>query len=80
MAGLYEGGNEPSGSLKAICKPGYSSESKITSLIQDLSDDVDRWEGRIDGIVIDFAKAFDVVPHEKLLDNPVVRWRFCLRY
>lgn len=59
----------------------HSCESQIVSLFQDLADVVDAG-GRVDAVVIDFAKAFDVVPHNLLIrkvltsgvDARVVRW------
>ena len=55
---LYEG---PHG-----FRPGYSCESQVVTVCQDVADALD--EGiRTDGIVIDFSKAFDLVPHDRLL-------------
>ncbi len=60
---------------------GFSCESQLVSLLQDLADEIDNG-GRVDAIVIDFAKAFDVVPHDRLvnklidsgIDTRVVAW------
>jgi ribonucleases P/MRP protein subunit RPP40 len=60
---------------------GFSCDSQLTGLIQELAEIVDR-KGEADAILLDFAKAFDVVPHhiliEKLsklqLDARVVKW------
>jgi ribonuclease P/MRP protein subunit RPP40 len=60
---------------------GYSCDSQLTSLIQDLCEIVDG-HGEVDAILLDFAKAFDVVPHHILiqklinlkLDSRVVYW------
>lgn len=39
---------------------GYSWESQMITLYQELANDVDS-EGRIGAVIIDFAKAFDVL-------------------
>ncbi|KAJ4449146.1 hypothetical protein ANN_00541, partial [Periplaneta americana] len=49
-------------------REGFSCDSQITSLVQDLAEEVDRG-GRIDAVVIDFSKAFDLVPHDILIDK-----------
>jgi hypothetical protein len=47
-------------------RPGYSCESQIVTVCQDIADALD--EGvRTDAIVIDFSKAFDLVTHDRLL-------------
>jgi hypothetical protein len=62
-------------------RPGYSCESQIITVCQDISDSLD--EGaRLDAIIIDFSKAFGLVPHDRLLrkiaasgvDSRVVVW------
>jgi hypothetical protein len=62
-------------------RPGYSCESQIITVSQDISDALD--EGaRLDAIIIDFSKASDLVPHDRLLrkiaalgvDSRVVVW------
>ncbi|KAJ4430057.1 hypothetical protein ANN_22265 [Periplaneta americana] len=53
---------------RRIRKEGFSRDSQITSLVQDLAEGVDRG-GRIDAVVIDFSKAFDLVPHDILIDK-----------
>ena len=46
--------------------PGYSCESQVITVCQDIADSLD--EGvSIDAIIIDFSKAFDLVPHDRLL-------------
>jgi hypothetical protein len=50
------------------CWPGYSCESQVITVCQDLADSVDEGVG-IDAITIDFSKAFDLVSHDRLLTN-----------
>jgi len=46
--------------------PGYSCESQLVTVCQDIADSLD--EGaRTDAIIIDFSKAFDLVPRDRLL-------------
>jgi len=47
-------------------RTGYSCESQIITIFQDISDALDE-ETRLDAIIIDFSKAFDLVPHDRLL-------------
>jgi hypothetical protein len=47
-------------------RPGYSCESQVVTNCQDIADSLDEG-GRADAIVIDFSKAFNVVPHDRLL-------------
>jgi hypothetical protein len=67
-------------------RPGYSSESQIITVCQDIADALH--EGaRLDAIIIDFSKALDLVPHDRPLrkiaasgvDPKVVVWtgNFC---
>ena len=62
-------------------RTGYSCESQVLTVCQDIADSLD--EGvRIDAIIIDFSKAFDLVPHDWLLtklaasgvDSRIVVW------
>ena len=62
-------------------RPGYSCESQVATVCQDIADSLD--EGvRTDAIIIDFSEAFDLVPHDRLLtkiaatgvDMMVVEW------
>jgi retron-type reverse transcriptase len=61
--------------------PGYLCESQIITVCQDISDSLDG-ATRVDAIIIDFSKAFDRVPHDRLLkkisdsgvDTRVVVW------
>jgi len=47
-------------------RPGYSCESQVVTVCQDIADSLD--EGvRTDAIIIDFSKAFDLVPNDRLL-------------
>ena len=45
---------------------GYSRESQIITVCQDISDSLDKGS-RLDAIIIDFSNAFDLVPHDRLL-------------
>jgi hypothetical protein len=46
--------------------PGYSCESRIITVCQDISDSLDE-ATRLDAVIIEFSKAFDLVPHDHLL-------------
>ena len=60
---------------------GYSCESQVIMMCQDMVDSLDKVVG-IDAVIIDFSKAFDLVPHDRLLmklaalgvDSRVVVW------
>jgi len=62
-------------------RPGYSCESQVISVCQDIADSLDNGD-KIDAIIVDFSKAFDLVPHGRLLakiansgvDTRVVVW------
>jgi hypothetical protein len=62
-------------------RPGYSCESQVISVCQDIADSLDDGDN-IDAIIVDFSKAFDLVPHGRLLtkiansgvDSRVVVW------
>ena len=56
-------------------RPGYSCESQIITVCQDLADSLDE-ATRLDAIIIDFSKAFDLVPHDRLLKNCSLGCRF----
>ena len=47
-------------------RSGYSFESQIITVCQDISDSLDE-ATRLDAIIIDFSKAFDLVPHDRLV-------------
>jgi hypothetical protein len=47
-------------------RPGYSCESKVITVCLDIADSLDNG-GRLDAIIIDFSKVFDLVPHDRLL-------------
>jgi hypothetical protein len=51
--------------------PGYSCESQIITVCQDISDSLDEGS-RLDAIIIDFSNAFDLVPHDRLLKKITV--------
>jgi hypothetical protein len=46
-------------------RPGYSCESQVITVCQDIADSMDNGD-RIDATVIDFSKAFDLAPHDRL--------------
>jgi hypothetical protein len=62
-------------------RPGYSCESQVITVCQDIADSLDDGD-RIHAIIVDFSKAFDLVPHGRLLtkfansgvDGRVVVW------
>ena len=62
-------------------RPGYSCKSQVITVCQDIADSLDEGVG-IDVIIVDFYKAFDLVPHDQLLtklaalrvDSRVVVW------
>jgi hypothetical protein len=47
-------------------RPEYSCESQIIMVCQDTADSLDNRD-RIDATIVDFSKAFDLVPHGRLL-------------
>ena len=47
-------------------RPGYSCESQVITVYQDTADSLDNGN-RIDAIRVHFSKAFDLVPHGRLL-------------
>jgi hypothetical protein len=47
-------------------RPGYSCESEVITVYQDIADSLDNGS-RIHVIIIDFMKALDLVPHDQLL-------------
>jgi hypothetical protein len=47
-------------------RPGYSCESQVITVCQDIADSMDNGD-RIDAIVVDFSKVFDLVRHDRLL-------------
>jgi len=44
-------------------RPGYSCENQIITVCQDISDSLAE-ATRLDVIIVDFSKAFDLVPHD----------------
>lgn len=62
-------------------RKGYSCESQLVALTQDLADVMDRG-GQVDGVALDLSKAFDRVVHSRLMtkvrgigmDIRVVKW------
>jgi hypothetical protein len=47
-------------------RPGYSCESQIITVCQDISDSLDE-AARLGAIIIDFSKDFDLAPHDRPL-------------
>jgi hypothetical protein len=47
-------------------RPGYSCESQVITVCQDIADGLDNGV-RIDANIVDISKAFDLVPHGRLL-------------
>ena len=47
-------------------RPGYSCESQVISVCQDIADSLEEGVSK-DAIIIDFPKSFDLVPHDRLL-------------
>jgi hypothetical protein len=64
-----------------VFRPGYSCGIQVITVCQDITDSLDDGVG-IDAIIVDFSKAFDLVPHDRLLtklvasgvDSKVVVW------
>jgi len=62
-------------------RPGYSCESQVITVCQDIADCLDNGD-KIDAIIVDFSKAFDLVLYGRLLtkiansgvDSRVVVW------
>ena len=62
-------------------RPGYSCESQEIAVCQDIANSMDNGD-KIDGIIVGFSKAFDLVPNGRLLnkianlgvDSRVVVW------
>jgi hypothetical protein len=62
-------------------RPGYLSKSQVIAICQDIADSLDNGD-KIDAIIVDLSKAFDLVPHGRLLnkiaksgvDSRVVVW------
>jgi hypothetical protein len=60
---------------------GYSCQSQVIAVFQDIADSMDNGD-KIDAIEIDFSKAFDLLPHDRLLmkiaisgvDSRIVAW------
>jgi hypothetical protein len=51
-------------------RSGYSYERQVITVPQDIADSLDNGD-RIDAIIIDFTKAFDLDPHGRLLKKIV---------
>jgi len=57
--------------------PGCSCKSQLVTICQDIADSLEE-SVRTDAIIIDFSKAFDLVPHDRLLTK-IVATRVDLR-
>jgi hypothetical protein len=61
--------------------PRYSCESQVIAIYQDIADSLDNGDKK-DAVIVNFLKAFDLVPHGRLLnkiansgvDSRVVVW------
>jgi len=49
-------------------RPGFSCQTQLTTLVEDLQHNMDN-HCQVDLILLDFAKAFDRVPHQHLLSK-----------
>jgi len=47
-------------------RPGYSCESQVITVCQDIADSLDNGD-KTDAVIVDFSKGFDLVPHGRLL-------------
>jgi hypothetical protein len=62
-------------------RPGYSCESHVITVCQDITGSLDNG-GRLDALIIDFTNAFDLVRYDRLLtkiaasgvDSRIVVW------
>jgi len=62
-------------------RPGYSCGSQVTTVYKDIADSLDKGVS-IDANIAEYSKAFDLVPHDRLLskiansgvDSMVVAW------
>ena len=62
-------------------RPGYSCESQVITVYQDIADSLDKGD-RIDAIIVDSSKGFHLAPHGRLLmktansgvDSRVAAW------
>ena len=52
-------------------RPGYSCGIQVTTACQDIADLLGKGD-RIDAIIIDFSKAFNLVPHDWLLTETAI--------
>ena len=62
-------------------RPGYSCTSQLINIVEHLAKDMDS-QKQIDMIFLDFSKAFNTVPHQRLLtklryygiNNKIYHW------
>lgn len=52
--------------VQQVFRPRYSCESQVTMVCQDTADALDN-SGRINAIIVDYSKAFHLVPPGQLL-------------
>jgi hypothetical protein len=57
-------------------RPGYLCESQIIIFCHDISVSIDE-AARLDAIIIDFSKAFDLVSHDRL-SKEIEAWSYGL--
>ena len=48
-----------------VLRQGYSCENQVISICKDIADSLAKGT-RLDAIIIDFSKAFDFIPHDRL--------------
>jgi hypothetical protein len=85
MFALLDKASHDAGNIRglnlAAARQGYSCESQVITVCQDITDSLDNG-GKIDASIIGFPKAFDLVPRDRPLikiaasgvDSRVVPW------
>ncbi|KAJ4430985.1 hypothetical protein ANN_19578 [Periplaneta americana] len=79
MAGLHEGGNEPPGSLKAICRPhkslmlaGNEFQSLGTAIVKEDEYEEVRWDGIVS--IVSWRERVFRLWWEESTENPAFDW------